>query len=135
MVQESQIPERNLRRSATERLPPRRHVTIYPTPQHTGHVERDSGRQIPGSFPQEPYDVEATDANLDHDIRIAVRQSEIDQCVGNLLSLGYGSSFDGGRGRIAVVAEAVGGRLSDAIEMIEEERKAYAEERRAYASS
>jgi hypothetical protein len=45
--------------------------------------------------------------------------------VSTLASLGYGSVEEGGLQRIAVYAAAVDGRVSDAIEMIEEERKAY----------
>ncbi|KAF7593437.1 asparaginyl-tRNA synthetase [Aspergillus hancockii] len=55
----------------------------------------------------------------------AVRQRGIDDCVSTLASLGYGSIEEGGLQRIAVYAAAVDGRVSDAIEMIEEERKAY----------
>ncbi|KAE8380041.1 hypothetical protein BDV26DRAFT_150390 [Aspergillus bertholletiae] len=53
------------------------------------------------------------------------RQRSIDDCVSALASLGYGSVEEGGLQRIAVYAAAVDGRVSDAIEMIEEERKAY----------
>ncbi|KAB8070270.1 hypothetical protein BDV29DRAFT_181245 [Aspergillus leporis] len=55
----------------------------------------------------------------------ASRQRGIDDCVSTLASLGYGSVEEGGLQRIAVYAAAVDGRVSDAIEMIEEERKAY----------
>ncbi|TPR10025.1 TIGR00730 family protein [Aspergillus niger] len=54
-----------------------------------------------------------------------VRQREIDDCVSTLVSLGYGGASDGGHQRIAIYAAAADGRVSDAIEMIEEERKAY----------
>ncbi|KAE8338500.1 hypothetical protein BDV24DRAFT_137851, partial [Aspergillus arachidicola] len=53
------------------------------------------------------------------------RQRSIDDCVSALASLGYGGAEEGGLQRIAVYAAAVDGRVSDAIEMIEEERKAY----------
>ncbi|KAE8153936.1 hypothetical protein BDV25DRAFT_148341 [Aspergillus avenaceus] len=52
-------------------------------------------------------------------------QRRIDDCVSTLANLGYGSAEEGGLQRIAVYAAAVDGRVSDAIEMIEEERKAY----------
>ncbi|KAE8351039.1 hypothetical protein BDV28DRAFT_137991 [Aspergillus coremiiformis] len=55
----------------------------------------------------------------------AVKQRSIDDCVSALVSLGYGRAEEGGLQRIAVYAAAVDGRVSDAIEMIEEERKAY----------
>ncbi|GKZ37470.1 hypothetical protein AbraIFM66950_009020 [Aspergillus brasiliensis] len=54
-----------------------------------------------------------------------VRQRNIDDCVSTLVSLGYGGASDGGHQRIAIYAAAADGRVSDAIEMIEEERKAY----------
>ncbi|RAH54314.1 hypothetical protein BO85DRAFT_379751 [Aspergillus piperis CBS 112811] len=54
-----------------------------------------------------------------------VRQRDIDDCVSTLVSLGYGGASDGGHQRIAIYAAAADGRVSDAIEMIEEERKAY----------
>ncbi|KAE8417134.1 hypothetical protein BDV36DRAFT_257927 [Aspergillus pseudocaelatus] len=53
------------------------------------------------------------------------RQRSIDDCVSALASLGYGGAEEGGLQRIAVYAAAVDGKVSDAIEMIEEERKAY----------
>ncbi|GES57454.1 RNA binding protein [Aspergillus terreus] len=59
----------------------------------------------------------------------AHRQQRIDECVSALASLGYGGAEEGGLQRIAVYAEAVDGRISDAIEMIEEERKAYEQQR------
>ncbi|KAL4897806.1 hypothetical protein BDV59DRAFT_49943 [Aspergillus ambiguus] len=53
------------------------------------------------------------------------RQQSIDECIATLASLGYGDAEEGGLQRIAVYAAAVDGSVSDAIEMIEEERKAY----------
>lgn len=53
------------------------------------------------------------------------QQAIINNCVATLLSLGYGSPQDGGRQRIAVYAAAANGKVLDAIDMIEEERKAY----------
>ncbi|GIJ87585.1 hypothetical protein Asppvi_006495 [Aspergillus pseudoviridinutans] len=53
------------------------------------------------------------------------RQSAIDDCVASLIGLGYENTLEGGIQRIAVYAAAADGKISDAIEMIEEERKAY----------
>ncbi|KAK2743256.1 hypothetical protein FQN57_004945 [Myotisia sp. PD_48] len=67
----------------------------------------------PGSFPtetefQEPVVNEPTD--------------KVETCVKHLTALGYG---DKGISRLRVYAQAANGDLDDAIEMIEEERKAY----------
>jgi hypothetical protein len=45
--------------------------------------------------------------------------------VVSLIDLGYENTLEGGIQRIAVYAAAADGKISDAIEMIEEERKAY----------
>ena len=52
--------------------------------------------------------------------------TDIENCVSSLLKMGYGTPQDGGRSRMIVYAAASNGSLFDAIEMIEEERKAYA---------
>jgi hypothetical protein len=63
---------------------------------------------------------------------MAVRRSAADDCVDTLIGLGYGAEKDGGRQRLTVYAEAVDGKLSDAIEMIEEDKKAYAQHMESY---
>ena len=55
--------------------------------------------------------------------------SRIDNCVDMLAGLGYGSTEEGGHHRLAVYAAAADGKVNDAIEMIEDERKAYAQRR------
>jgi hypothetical protein len=62
---------------------------------------------------------------------MAVRR-KVDNCVETLSDLGYGTEKDGGRQRLAVYAEAVDGKVSDAIEMIEEDRKASAQHAESY---
>ncbi|KAJ5574161.1 uncharacterized protein N7459_008588 [Penicillium hispanicum] len=52
--------------------------------------------------------------------------ADVEKCVSSLLDMGYGSAQDGGRSRMTVYAAASNGSLLDAIEMIEEERQAYA---------
>lgn len=52
--------------------------------------------------------------------------ANIRTCVSSLIDMGYGTVHDGGRSRMAVYAAASNGSLLDAIDMIEEERKAYA---------
>ncbi|KAJ5094442.1 hypothetical protein N7456_010303 [Penicillium angulare] len=77
-------------------------------------TSRPSSRHsIPGSFPvEEPQNSTAFDADLEN-------------CVSSLIDMGYGTAEDGGRSRMAVYAAASNNDLMDAIEMIEEERKAY----------
>jgi hypothetical protein len=50
---------------------------------------------------------------------------QIDDCVATLLRLGYGGVRDGGHARIRMYSEVANGKVLEAIEMIEEERKAY----------
>ncbi|CAG7921750.1 unnamed protein product [Penicillium olsonii] len=51
--------------------------------------------------------------------------ADIEECVSALVDMGYGTEQEGGRSRMAVYAAAAGGSLLDAIDMIEEERRAY----------
>lgn len=55
--------------------------------------------------------------------------NRIDNCVNTLANLGYGSTEEGRHHRLAVYAAAADGKVNDAIEMIEDERKAYAQRR------
>ena len=48
-------------------------------------------------------------------------------CVEELKKLGYGTQEDGGVARLVVYAQAAVGNLEDAIDMIDEERKAWEE--------
>lgn len=85
---------------------------------------RSSHHSIPGSFPVEeisqPVPSDPLDANTES------QKTDIDECVSSLIDMGYGSAEDGGHSRMAVYAAASNGNLNDAIEMIEEEREAYA---------
>jgi len=49
----------------------------------------------------------------------------VQECVDQLKNLGFGTGENGGIARLLVYAQAAEGDLEDAIEMIEEERKAY----------
>lgn len=51
----------------------------------------------------------------------------VQQCVDQLTALGFGTEENGGLKRLVVYAQAAGGDLEEAIEMIEEERRAYKE--------
>ncbi|KAL2014110.1 hypothetical protein VTN00DRAFT_1635 [Thermoascus crustaceus] len=147
-------PGRPLRRSATERDPLRQirenHAnrrsrladTIRPSPLF------GAPPNTRGSFPvnNPPHNREARptpcpvvpprplsledERGSDDVVERVMRRSAIENCVATLLSLGYGGASDGGRQRITVYAEAAKGRVSDAIDMIEEERKAYAQQHR-----
>ena len=50
---------------------------------------------------------------------------KVQSCVEQLKDLGFGRAEDGGVGRLVVYAQAANGDLEDAIDMIDEERKAY----------
>ena len=56
---------------------------------------------------------------------LAERHDIVNRCATTLVSLGYGKPEDGGLQRIMVYAAAADGKVADAIDMIEEERKAY----------
>lgn len=121
-------PARPLRRSATEVHSLRNRTRENPTATRPlSFFEREQDRAIPGSFPaDEPAPVASGEFASDRDMQIAIKQSIIDNCVDTLVSLGYGTELDGGRQRLRVYAEAVGGKVADAIDMIEEDRAAYA---------
>ncbi|KAJ5888492.1 hypothetical protein N7495_008533 [Penicillium taxi] len=77
-------------------------------------------RAIPGSFP-----VEETQPVPPISTFESTKESDLMRCVSSLMEMGYGPEHGGPR-RMAVYAAAANGNLFDAIEMIEEERKAYA---------
>ncbi|KAJ5601877.1 hypothetical protein N7510_011411 [Penicillium lagena] len=87
------------------------------------HIER-----IPGSFPEEETTRDPVfDPPVASDTEAKGQTHDpIESCITTLVDLGYGTEQDGGRSRMAVYAAAADGNLLDAIEMIEEERKAYA---------
>ncbi|KAJ6167036.1 Nucleic acid-binding OB-fold [Penicillium chermesinum] len=76
-------------------------------------------QSIPGSFPTDDQ-AEPSAPGL------SGQDDKIETCINSLIDMGYGTVQDGGRARIAVYAAASNGVLLDAIEMIEDERKAYA---------
>ena len=51
----------------------------------------------------------------------------VQKCVEELKDLGYGKQEDGGMTRLVVYAQAANGNLEDAIDMIDEEKKAWEE--------
>ncbi|KAJ5211835.1 uncharacterized protein N7498_003481 [Penicillium cinerascens] len=96
------------------------------------HSRPSSTQSIPGSFPvEEVSQSPVTNASLGNtDGAQDIRSDSIDSCVSSLVDMGYGTPQEGGRSRMAVYAAASNGSLLDAIEMIEEERKAYAGQHR-----
>jgi hypothetical protein len=56
-------------------------------------------------------------------------KTKTERCMDQLKMLGFGNEQDGGEERLMIYAEAADGNLEDAIEMIEEERKAYQQRR------
>jgi RNA recognition motif-containing protein len=89
---------------------------------------RSSQQSIPGSFPLEEPSQPAEPSPLN--FSAGPEETDIDRCVSSLVDMGFGTAEDGGRARMAVYAAASNGNLYDAIDMIEEERKAYARQGR-----
>ncbi|PYI07500.1 hypothetical protein BO78DRAFT_90082 [Aspergillus sclerotiicarbonarius CBS 121057] len=121
-------PRRHVRRSKTQR-PPR---SSWGDPGLSGFLGRDSPRSMSGWRPEGRHRHRGGRRNSfesplpeTRNVNPDARQRSIDECVSTLVSLGYGGASDGGHQRIAVYAAAADGRVGDAIEMIEEERKAY----------
>ncbi|KAJ5308152.1 hypothetical protein N7476_008808 [Penicillium atrosanguineum] len=129
-----------LRRRATERdslRPSARQRAEIDTWARLDRRERlrsrpSSTQSIPGSFPIEETSQSATtNASPSHSNGFQDPYAEsIDNCISSLVDMGYGTPAEGGRSRMAVYAAASNGSLLDAIEMIEEERKAYARQHR-----
>ncbi|KAJ5703520.1 hypothetical protein N7493_011909 [Penicillium malachiteum] len=114
-----------LRRRASERqsLRPARELDTW---ARLDRRERERSRpasrhSIPGSFPVEDSPSPPLDTSVS-----SAEASEIERCVSSLIDMGYGTTKNGGRARMAIYAAASNGSLLDAIEMIEEERKVYA---------
>lgn len=137
---ESGGPSRSLRRSATQRQSlrePNFQTKVYP--HHGGfrpNTSSKSGRQSDYSrsdsnrlrLPEAMQETQASPLSRHNKVlqsRVDERQRATDDCVATLLRLGYGGAADGGRSRITMYAEVAGGNVLEAIEMIEEERKAY----------
>ncbi|PKX91978.1 RNA recognition motif domain-containing protein [Aspergillus novofumigatus IBT 16806] len=120
-------PSRALRRRATER-----HSLHHGTRNSVGgfydegcaydNYSNTFGHSRPRSL---PLSQEAISVPVENEQQLDPRLSAIDDCVVSLIGLGYENTLEGGIQRIAVYAAAADGKISDAIEMIEEERKAY----------
>ncbi|KAJ5808592.1 hypothetical protein N7474_009861 [Penicillium riverlandense] len=109
-----------LRRRATERQSlrpnarPASEMDTWARLDRRERIRPTPTERIPGSFPEEET---AEVSGQTHD--------PIESCITTLLDLGYGTEQNGGRSRMAVYAAAADGDLLEAIEIIEDERKAY----------
>ncbi|EEH08992.1 RNA binding domain-containing protein [Histoplasma capsulatum G186AR] len=134
----------SLRRSATERQnrrPPRvafsrhRHAledrAPIPNPHLTPGQSADAISNIPGSFPVEtipPVPPKSIHQSAERQPEMQEQSrptNDIDRCIAHLGLLGYGYDPSLPSHNLHIYAEASNGNLEDAIEMIEEERKAY----------
>ncbi|KAF3490948.1 uncharacterized protein GIQ15_00465 [Arthroderma uncinatum] len=115
-----------LRRSATERVrrASPRTSEFYPYPQRrfSNHeladmsTNREHLSNLPGTFPHEIQTPGITETPLD---------DRIELCLSHLRALGFGDDRSQDTNRLRIFAQAADGNLEEAIEMIEEERKAY----------
>lgn len=81
---------------------------------------RDAAESFPGNATQPhaiPPEISAEQA----------KDAEIENCISSLVSMGFGSPEQGGRARLGVYAAAAKGNVYDAVGMIEEEQKIYAD--------
>lgn len=121
-------PQPGLRRRATERH------SLRGCGRHGGPRHRASFHQF-SQMPQEqtshqtpPLGAHAEESAPYVTSKEAKKQQKrraIDECINALSQMGYGNEEDGGRQRLEIYAAAAKGELVEAIEMIEEERKAY----------
>ncbi|EAW09533.1 uncharacterized protein ACLA_037400 [Aspergillus clavatus NRRL 1] len=124
---ETGSPAKPLRRRATERHSLRRESRNDQSGFHDMACAYDNYTTTFGNSPSRNVpQLQASATLLDGDVQQAdARQRAIDECVTALVGLGYGSTSAGGYQRMAVYAAAADGRISDAIDLIEEERKVY----------
>lgn len=94
-------------------------------------VQRGPGRHCPA-----PYRVGSQDsawnasqrrANSHEAIAQQAKNIEIENCISSLVKMGFGSPEQGGRARLGIYAAAAKGNVYDAVGMIEEEQKIYAD--------
>ena len=96
---------------------------LSPTSKHASPsepIEKSAVSETKESTPR-------CDAAIDHsgEHQDATTVEKVQECVDQLISLGFGTMENGGQARLLVYAQAAEGDLEDAIETIEEERKAY----------
>ncbi|GBF63415.1 hypothetical protein TMEN_6040 [Trichophyton mentagrophytes] len=115
-----------LRRSATERVRrprpslfgnspyPQRPLSSHELAEISAACENPS--DLPGTFPREAPTAAVTEASPNDPTEL---------CLSQLRALGFGDDRSQDVNRLRIFAEAANGDLAEAIEMIEEERKAY----------
>ncbi|KAL4739502.1 hypothetical protein BDV11DRAFT_187548 [Aspergillus similis] len=118
-------PQPGLRRRATER-----HSLRGPHRGRMGLRHRASFHQLSQPAPEQPPNLSAPEEEPEvQEYRRTSRKEQkrraIDECVSALVDMGFGDAEGGGRQRLEIYAAAAKGDLVEAIEMIEEERKAY----------
>ena len=94
------------------------------------HITWNPARNQPATVPQPKrsaarFDEESAPPAHDN----AETAGKIQECVDKLRYLGYGSSADGGNTRLVVYAQAADGEVGEAVDLIEEERRAWGERR------
>ncbi|KAI9368299.1 hypothetical protein BJX61DRAFT_230533 [Aspergillus egyptiacus] len=122
-----------LRRRATERHSLRARPPVGMQTGLFGPRHRASFHHLSQPIPSEARNASAEEPNAQADEESSARahrehsskERAIDECVAALAQLGYGDEDNGGLQRMEIYAAAAQGELIDAIEMIEEERKAY----------
>ncbi|KAL2835001.1 hypothetical protein BDW59DRAFT_136957 [Aspergillus cavernicola] len=111
---------RALRRRATEQHSLRSGPTLGPHgPRHRTSYYASQ------PMPSEPGNMSAEEPSRRAHRKNSQKHHSIEDCVAALAQLGYGIEEDGGLQRLEIYAAAANGELADAIEIIEEERKAY----------
>ncbi|EEP81983.1 predicted protein [Uncinocarpus reesii 1704] len=104
------------------------HSFISPVEPHTfPGPPMEYPYNAPGSFPSETLRTKYSTPHCDSSPQGLARTKlqDVNCCIRNLTSLGYATGRNRDRSRLRVYAEAAGGNLNEAIEIIEEERKAY----------
>ncbi|KAL4747293.1 hypothetical protein BDW72DRAFT_183037 [Aspergillus terricola var. indicus] len=118
-------PQPGLRRRATER-----HSLRGPNRGRMGPRHRASFHQLSQPAPEQTPNLSAPEGEPEAEEYWEASRKEqnrraIDECVSALADMGFGDEEGGGRQRLEIYAAAAKGDLVEAIEMIEEERKAY----------
>ncbi|KAL8813157.1 MAG: hypothetical protein Q9200_000460 [Gallowayella weberi] len=90
-----------------------------------GTDQANDSRSCQSPYPGEGgiSDIAAEANDTDHDDMATVARTQ--ECVAQLQRLGFGAAAEGGPSRLVVYAQAAGGDLIEAIDMIAEERQAY----------
>lgn len=99
---------------------------IQPSPSVASSIassERTSPAVVPSVSPVDRSSENDMLSGREHEDASTVKV--VQECVDQLQTLGFGSAENEGAGRLLVYAQAAEGDLEEAIEIIEEERKAY----------